>query len=104
MKFTYFKAKVTHALKTWSLCGLHPLESSSHVSKDSILPCSFTKNMYVEYCEHFHNKNGTQVYHGTCLFKKGLFQVLTQNNIMKSCKNEPKTSHTIPYIFRKRNK
>jgi hypothetical protein len=36
-------------------------------------------------------------------YKKGLFQSLTQNNIMKSCKNEPKTSHTIPYIFTKRN-
>jgi hypothetical protein len=36
-------------------------------------------------------------------YKKGLFQGLTQNNIMKSRKNEPETSHTIPYIFTKRN-
>ncbi len=36
-------------------------------------------------------------------YKKSLFQGLTQNNIMKSRKNEPETSHTIPYILAMRN-
>ncbi len=101
MELTYFWVGITHAPKTWFLCGLHPLGSSSHVPKDFALCVLFIKCTYICCNEHFHNKRFISLLQHTLVTQKAF----NKSDTMKLWKE--KYEFEIPirvlYILEKKN-
>lgn len=101
MELTYFWVGITHIPKIWSLHGLHPLGSSSHVPKDFAL--LFIKNTYICCNEHFHNKKDSEVYCNIrWLLKRHLTKMTTWNYAKKNMSLKFQLESLI-YLKRKMN-
>jgi hypothetical protein len=73
---------ITHALKTWSLCGLHPMGNSSHTFKDLILWGSFTKTTWVSSYTLIQHCISNNVYCHKYPLHQDYSHILTQNSNM----------------------
>jgi hypothetical protein len=91
MKLTWFWVWTIHMFQTWSLCELHPIESSLHMLKDLVSrACSLKPHMFALVNISMIKK------------QKHLSQGLTQSTNMKLWKNiyELKVSPTTLCIFK----
>jgi hypothetical protein len=70
---------ITHALKTWSLCGLHPM---AHTFKDLILWGSFTKTTWVSSYTLIQHCISNNVYCHKYPLHQDYSHILTQNSNM----------------------
>ncbi len=83
-----FWASITHAPKTWSLCGWHPMGSCSHTLKDLVLGGSLTKTAWVSSYILIQHQKGNNIYCHKHPLHQGYSHILTQGSKAKLSKTK----------------